>query len=260
MQDSPRTFRLDALILKHMDYGEADRIMVVFSKEQGKVRAIAKGVRKIHSRKAGHLEPFTHSRIFLARGRDMPIITQAQTIDQFNGLRNDLLKIGYASYVIELIDRFSSEDGENYSLFQLLLETIKRLEVYEDLFTPIRYFELHLLDMQGFKPELFICIKCKKTIQAENQFFSAGLGGVLCPRCGLTTSLAQPISLIALKYLRLFQRSTYAEVLRVKIDLKIREEMEVLMRHYITYLLERRLNSPDFIKIVEHLRTISRPI
>ena len=60
MPDSPRTFRLDALILKHMDYGEADRIVVVFSKERGKVRAIAKGVRKLHSRKAGHLEPFTN--------------------------------------------------------------------------------------------------------------------------------------------------------------------------------------------------------
>src|SRR5512137_1578276 len=107
MRDSPRTFRLDALILKHMDYGEADRIMVVYSKEQGKIRAIAKGVRKIHSRKAGHLEPFAHTRIFLARGRDMPVITQAQTIDAFNGLRNDLVKIGYASYLTELIDRFS---------------------------------------------------------------------------------------------------------------------------------------------------------
>jgi len=257
MQDSPRTFRLDALILKHMDYGEADRIMVVYSKEQGKVRAIAKGVRKLHSRKAGHLEPFTHSCMFLARGRDLPIITQAQTIDPFNGLRNDLVKIGYASYVIELVDRFSSEDGENYSLFHLLLETIKRIEDSEDLFIPIRYFELHLLELQGFKPELFTCIKCKKTIQAEDQYFSAELGGVLCPKCGLTTSLTQTVSLAALKYLRHFQRSTYTDILRVRIDLKVREEIETLMRHYITFLLERRLNSPDFIKIVEHLRTIS---
>ncbi len=257
MQDSTRTFRLDALILKHQDYGEADRIMVVFSKEQGKVRAIAKGVRKLNSRKAGHLEPFTHSHIFLARGRDMPIITQAQTIDPFNGLRCDLVKIGYTSYVIELIDRFSSEDGENYLLFQLLLETIGRIENFDDLFTPIRYFELQLLELQGFKPELFSCVKCKKTIQAEDQYFSAELGGVLCPGCGLTTSLVRLVSLPALKYLRHFQRSSYRDILRVRITDKVREEMEALMHHYIMFLLERRLNSPDFIKIVEHLRSIN---
>jgi DNA repair protein RecO (recombination protein O) len=258
MPDLSRTFRLDALILKHMDYGEADRILIVFSKEQGKVRAIAKGVRKLHSRKAGHLEPFTHSRIFLARGRDMPIITQAQTIDTFNGLRSDLVKIGYASYVIELLERFSSEDGENYSLFNLLIDTLMRLERSEDLFNPVLYYELHLLALQGFKPELFTCIKCKKTIQAEAQYFSAEMGGVLCPDCGLTGSLPQSVSLSALKYLRHFQRSSYPELVHVKIDQKIREEMELLIRHYITYLLERRLHSPDFIKVVEHLKSINR--
>jgi DNA repair protein RecO (recombination protein O) len=259
MQDLPRTFHLDALILKHMDYGEADRIMVVYSKEQGKVRALARGVRKMNSRKAGHLEPFTHTQIFMARGRDMPIITQAQTIDPFNGIRNNLIKIGYASYVIELTDRFSSEDGANFQLFQLLLGTIDRIDHSEDLFNPIRYFELQLLELQGFKPELFACVKCKKTIQAEDQYFSAELGGALCPNCGLTTALVYTVSMTTLKYLRHFQRSSYQTLLRVKPPGNVRKEMETLMHHYIMFLLERRLNSPDFIKVVEHLKAIKYP-
>lgn len=256
MQGTPRTFRLDTLILKHMDYGEADRILVVFSKEKGKVRAIAKGVRKMHSRKAGHLEPFSHTQLFLANGRDMPIVTQAQTIDAFSGLRNDLVKIGYASYIIELVDRFSSEDGENLSLYLLLLETLERLEVSQDLFCIIQYFELHFLDIQGFKPELIKCVKCKKSIKPEDQYFSAELGGVLCPACGLNVSQSHAVSLAALKFLRHFQRSKYSEVLHVNIEPKVRAEMVSLMGYYITYILERRLNSPDFIKIVEYQRSI----
>ena len=253
MPGSPRTFNLDALILKHMDYGEADRIVVAFSKERGKVRAIAKGVRKLHSRKAGHLEPFTHVRLFLAQGRDMPIITQAQTIEPFGVLRGELTKIGYASYAIELLERFSSEDGANQPLYQLSLDTLLRLEKTDDPFTAIQYYELHLLEMQGFKPELFSCVRCRKTIQAEDQYFSAELGGVLCPDCGLLIQKSLAVSLTALKYLRYFQRSEYQKVAQVIIEQGIREEMSRLMQRYITFLLERRLNSPDFINVVGHL-------
>jgi DNA repair protein RecO (recombination protein O) len=253
MPDEQRTFRLEALILKHMDYGEADRIVVAFSNERGKVRAIAKGVRKIHSRKAGHLEPFIYSHLFLAKGRDMPIITQAQTVEPFSGLRNDLVKIGYASYVIELLDRFSSEDGSNPALFRLSLETLHRLENLDDHFVVIQYYELHMLAMQGFKPELFNCVICRDTIIAEDQFFSAELGGVLCPKDGTLRQRAVSVSMEALKYLRHYQRSDFNEASRVKIEHKIREEMSSLTKNYITFLLERRLNSPDFISVIESL-------
>lgn len=253
MPDMPRTFRLDALVLTHMDFSEADRIVVAFSRERGKVRAIAKGVRKLHSRKAGHLEPFTHVRLFLAQGRNMPIITQAQTIEPFSALRGELVKIGYASYVIELLDRFSSEDGANPPLYQLSLETLQRLERTEDPFSAIQYFELHMLEMQGFKPELFNCVRCRATIQAEDQYFSAELGGVLCPDCGPLLLKSHPVSLAALKYLRHFQRSEFPAVIQVKIEQRVREEMGRLMQWYITFLLERRLNSPDFINVVGHL-------
>jgi DNA repair protein RecO (recombination protein O) len=258
MPGSPRTFHLDALVLKHMDYGEADRIVVVFSKERGKVRTIAKGVRKLHSRKAGHLEPFTNVHLFLAQGRDIPIITQAQTIEPFSTLRGELNKIGYASYTIELLDRFSSEDGANQPLYQLSLDTLQRLEKTHDPFTAIQYYELHLLEMQGFKPELFSCVRCRKTIQAEDQFFSAELGGVLCPDCGPLIQKSLAVSLITLKYLRHFQRSVYQKVAQVAIEPRVREDMSRLMQQYITFLLERRLNSPDFINVIEHLNLPSR--
>lgn len=94
------TFRSEAVVLRHNNWGEADRILVLFTREGGKLRAIAKGVRKIRSRKAGHLEPFTRVTLFFARGRDMPMITQAETVDAYQPLRENLVRTGYAAYVI----------------------------------------------------------------------------------------------------------------------------------------------------------------
>src|SRR5512143_4101073 len=100
------SFRAESIVLRHSDWGEADRLLVLYTREQGKVRAIAKGVRKITSRKAGHLEPFTHVKLQVSSGRDLMIVTQADTIEAFAPIREDLTLTGYAAYVIELLDRF----------------------------------------------------------------------------------------------------------------------------------------------------------
>ncbi|OGO39027.1 MAG: DNA repair protein RecO, partial [Chloroflexi bacterium RBG_16_56_8] len=86
-----RSFRVEAVVLRHNDYGEADRFLTLYTRQQGKLRALAKGARKVTSRKAGHLEPFTHVALQLAKGRDLPIITQAETIQSHLPLRNDLM-------------------------------------------------------------------------------------------------------------------------------------------------------------------------
>src|SRR5512135_3085459 len=122
------SFRVDAVILRHSDYGEADRLLTVYSAQLGKTRALVKGARKITSRKAGHLEPFTHVRLQLAKGRDLPLVTQADTVDAYLPLRENLVLTSQASYVIELLDRFTYEDGsENSAIFRLLTETLERL-------------------------------------------------------------------------------------------------------------------------------------
>ena len=84
------------------------------------MRVVAKGVRKPRSRKAGHLEPFTRVELLLAHGRDLPIVTQAEAKEAYHVLREDLVRMGYASYIIELLDRFTYEEGENFALYRLL--------------------------------------------------------------------------------------------------------------------------------------------
>lgn len=250
MPSTERSRRVEAVVLRHSDWGEADRILVFFTREMGKVRAIAKGVRKLRSRKAGHLEPFTRVTLQLAKGRDLWIVTQAETVNAHQPLREDLLLVGYAAYVVELIDRSGEEEGVNLALYRLLSNTLQRLAETDDPFQVVRYYELRLLDLLGFRPELSRCGQCSKDIRPEDQYFSAEVGGVLCPDCGQGQPGARPISVRTLKFLRHFQRSSYEEVMRVPLPAPVRPELEAVVQAYLMYHLERRLNSPDFLKLV----------
>lgn len=248
MPSRERSFRVEAVVLRHSDWGEADRILTLYTRERGKLTAIGKGVRKLRSRKAGHLEPFTRVALQMAQTRDMPIITQAETIQGYPALREDLLLFTYGSYVIELVDRFTFAGEENQTIYRLLAASLERLNqgLLPDLV--IRYYEIRLLDQLGFRPKLFQCARCESEIQPLDQFFSAQEGGVLCPRCGAGTQGARPISMKALKYLRHFQRSAFTEAARAQIAPGEYSEMESILQHYLTYLLERNLNTPVFLR------------
>jgi DNA repair protein RecO (recombination protein O) len=255
----PHTLRVEAVVLRHSDWGEADRLLTIFSREQGKLRCVVKGARKLLSRKAGHLEPFTRVALLLARGADLWIVTQAETVDAYLPLRESLERTATAAYVVELLDRFTYEEGENFHLYQLLVDTLRRVSSEEsDLFLSVRYYEVHLLDILGFKPELFHCVRCREEIKPQNQYFSFLLGGVLCPRDGPGAEDARPISMLALKYLRHLQRSTYAEAKKANPAPPIQSEMEAILGNYITFLLERTLNSPEFLHEIKRASNIKR--
>ncbi len=247
-----RSLRAEAVVLRHSDLGEADRLLSIYTREMGKVRAIAKGARKMRSRKAGHLQPFTRVSLQLARGRDLFIITQAETVQPYLHLRQDLLLVGYAAYVVELLDRFTYENDENRSIYRLLWNTLARLDSEPDPLLAVHYYEVRLLDLLGYRPELFKCVKCESQIKPEDQFFSAARGGVLCSSCGRVANNARRISVTALKYLRHFQRSSYTEASRARLSPAVNQEIDILMQHYLTFILERNLNSPAFI---QHLKS-----
>lgn len=248
MTSRERSRRVDALILRHQRWGEADRLLTIFTREYGKLRIVAKGARKTTSRKAGHLEPFMRSALQLAQGRDLWIVTQADTINAFLPIRDDLQLMGIASYVIELLDKFTYEDGTNPPLYRLAVETLERLCAGDPVFVVLRFYEMRLLDILGYRPQLFQCIGCQEEIKAEDQYFSALVGGVICPRCGHKFEDVRKISVAALKYLRHFQRSTYKEALAATPAESVMQEVERIMQWYLTYLLERAINSQVFLQ------------
>lgn len=250
MPSRERSFRVEAVVLRHNDWGEADRMLWLFTRELGKIRAIAKGVRKPRSRKAGHLEPFTRTNLLLARGRELYIVTQAETVNAYTPIKEDFTLWGYANHIVELLDRFTYEEGENRALYRLLTNTLGRISSPYDTTLVVRYYEVRLLDLMGFRPQLFTCAKCEAEIKPEDQFYSSKLGGVLCPSCGRETANARTVSIQALRYMRHFQRSSFADATRAQVPPGVNHEMEVLMEHYLTYLLERNLNTPSFLRRV----------
>lgn len=250
MSREARSQRVEAIVLKHSDFGEADRLLTLYSREQGKLRALAKGARKPGSRKGGHLEPFSRVRLLLGKGRELAVVSQAEAVETNSALTENLEALGYASYVVELLDRFSGEHDENAALYRLLRDTLQRLAAGDELQLAVRYYEVRLLDQVGFRPELLTCLICQKEIKPEDQYFSFDLGGVLSPDCGRGNREARPISLGALKMLRHLQRSSYEEARKAKPSASVQAELETLMNAYLTYLLERALNSPKFLRRV----------
>lgn len=254
-QARERLYRTEAVVLRRRDLGETDRILTLYTPHQGKMSAIAKGVRKPSSRKAGHLELFTHSQLLVARGRNLDIITQAEVIHDYRALREDLDRVTYAHYVVELLDRFTSEGQENQAAFSLLVETLGRLCEAQDLPLAVRHYELRLLVLEGYQPQFFRCLECGDLIQPVANYFDPEKGGLLCPRCGEgllgrpgTPSRIWPVALNTLKVLRYLQTHDYGESSRLRLKTHTHRDMEALMLHYITYILERNLKSVDFIR------------
>lgn len=249
MSKQERSFRTPALILKRRDFGEADRLLTVVTPMHGKIDVIAKGARKPISTKTGHVELFTKADMLVHRGRELDIAAQAVMVDGFQKLREDLQAGAYASYAAELLDRFTAEGiDETADLFDLLEVTFTRLCEEADPRLAIRFYELRLLDIVGFRPELQECVLTHEPIQAEDQYFSNSEGGVVSPQAAKHTTGLAPLSLGTLKLLRHLQRSSYAQVKALDVPANIHSEIERVMLGYITYLLERRLQSVDFIR------------
>jgi DNA repair protein RecO (recombination protein O) len=253
MSNRERSIRTEGIILRRRDYGETDRILVVFTRKLGRISCIAKGSRKPSSKISGHIEVFMRSSFLVSKGRNLHIITQAETLEDFEALRRDLSGIGLGSYIVELIDAFTYEEGSNVKLYDLILATLETLNKGADPAVVTHYYELHLLDLVGFRPELFNCVECGEKIIEQNQFLSGELGGVICPKCvsGIRSASARPISARTLKYLRHFQRSSLQSLLKLNITQDILDDLEKNIRYYLTHTLEGHLNSPDFINRIK---------
>jgi DNA repair protein RecO (recombination protein O) len=243
----PRVYKTEAIVLKRTNLGEADKILSLYTPNLGKIRAVAKGVRRSKSKLGGHVETLTRSSIMLAAGRNLDIITQSQTIDSFLPLRSDLWHTSCALYAAELVERFTEEHIENYPVYRLLLNTITNIIESDDINLTLRYFEIQLLGHMGYKPQLQTCVHCKKELEPVENYFSSSGGGTLCPNCRTAEPRVRLLSLNALKVMRLFQSNGYDKARKVKLSAGLSKELETTMREYIRYILEREVKSAEFL-------------
>lgn len=228
-------------------------MLTILTPTHGKVDAIAYGARKVNSRKAGHTELFTCVDLLLNLHKEPGAITQIELLEPYLPLRTDLTLGAYAAYAVELLDRFTEiGDSDNQSLFALLRATLNRLGTQPDPLLVLRYYDLHLLEHVGFRPELTYCVRSGELIQPENQYFSFGDGGVVSPNYGLDRHAR--VSLQALKLMRHLQRNPYSHISSLKVSEQSHLEVEALLLGYITNTLERELQSAAFVRKVRQMR------
>ncbi|MGB2582697.1 MAG: DNA repair protein RecO [Dehalococcoidia bacterium] len=247
----PRVYKTEAIVLKRTNLGEADNIVTLYTPNFGKIRAVAKGVRRPKSKLGGHLDLLTQSALLLAQGQNLDIITQAQSIESFLTLKSDIKRISCAFYIAELVDQFTAEHVENYPIYRLLHENLLWLCEARSCELVLRHFELQLLSHLGYQPELHQCLSCKSQLAPERNLFSASSGGVLCSACAGNEPTARSISVDALKVMRFLLSNDPTSANRLQMSRELSQEVEQLIREYVRYLLEREVKSLEFMN---HLR------
>ncbi|MGH2456751.1 MAG: DNA repair protein RecO [Candidatus Limnocylindria bacterium] len=248
-----RLYKTEGIVLRSMDLGEADRVLTVLTPRLGKLRVIAKGIRRTRSRLGGGLEPFSDVHLVLAVGRTFDVVTQAALEDPHLGLRNDLHSTAAAWYLVELADRFCEGAADAHGAFLVLAQGLSALdaapgEVSREVVA--RWFELALLDAMGFRPELVRCLECGAEIGPEGNAFSPVAGGVLGPECAAADLGARSIGPEALKVMRYLQRSPLVDVLRLRLAAQVHREVERVLHATVSAVLERELRSRDFLEEV----------
>ncbi len=246
-----RLYRCDGVVLRRLDYGETDRILTILTDRFGKFRVIAKGVRKPATRLAAHLELFAESRMVLSRGRDLDIVTGAETLELNVGLRDDLIALGVASHCVELVDRFLADRDENLVVYRALVQALHQLSTGVDARRVARAFEFLLLGEMGVRPELFTCVVCGNPVEAVPNRFSVRGGGVLCADHADSDLGAPLLSLAGQKVMRLLIRGGRAEFLQIPIPDAVNDELELVLGSFIKHQLERELHSLRVSRRVE---------
>jgi DNA repair protein RecO (recombination protein O) len=228
-------YRDEGIVLRTHKLGEADRIVVLLTRAHGKVRAVAKGVRKTRSRFGSRLEPPTHLHLMLYEGRELDIVTQADTLDHFRAIRDDLDRLTGAVSMLEAADQLSLEGEGNPQLHQMLLGALRALAAdHAPLVVPGFFFKV--LALEGFGPEVATCIECGTSDQLVA--FDIGQGGARCTahRQGVSVSPG------ALALLQAILGGRLGEAL-AEPPSPLTAEVEHLATRSMEHHLERRLRS-----------------
>jgi DNA repair protein RecO (recombination protein O) len=238
----PGLYKDEGVVLKTIKLGEADRIVTIFTRYNGKVRAVAKGVRKTKSRFGARLEPFTQVQLLIHRGRrELDTITGADILVPFKGVRTDFERVTAAAAVAELVEKIMPERERALSVYDLLLGALESVARGAENVVPA--FLVKLLSVAGFHPQLSVCAGCGDAGGLEG--FSPALGGVVCVTCWDEDEGAWRIGSDRVALLGTLLTSEFGCVS----DPAAAREVTDALRRYAEYHLERPLKSLQLLSI-----------
>jgi DNA repair protein RecO (recombination protein O) len=247
-----RLYVTDAIVLSRFDYGEADRILTLLTPELGKIKAIAKGIRRPKSRIGGSLEPLAELRLQLARGRTFDVVTQVTMLHSWLGLHDRLEVTATAWYCAELLERSLEERHAAEPLYLLLRRAYELLDAGMVPERVARWFEMRLCDELGVRPEVDRCVECDRLLEAGDEVrWVPRLGGVLCGRHAGPSMVTAGLSTDALKVLKAYQRMDVEGLAGLRLPRAVEAEVERVMGEFVRHVMERDTRSRRFLEEVK---------
>ncbi len=244
--------KTDAVVLKQHKFGEADAILTLFSRKAGKIQAVAKGSRRIRGKYSTGTQIFSYSEFILFKGRDLYQVSQVDIKYSFYKRLDDIIKLSYASYILELTESVITEGQTNNRLFNTL---VKWLYIYSTMNkgyeTFVKAYELKLLTYTGYKPEIDRCVNCGKSEKGLFKF-SSKEGGLICKDCLQKDIYAMQISKTTISVIKYLIQTDLKQISRLKIKPEILKELNKIIRHYIrTHIEKTQFYSLQFLEDIK---------
>ncbi|UCD71104.1 MAG: DNA repair protein RecO [Syntrophobacterales bacterium] len=240
-----------AIVIKTLDYGESDRIVTFYTSDFGKVKGFAKGAKKSKRRFSNALELFTLNRLIFFDKKESGLvrIEGCDIVNAFPAIREDVRKIAFGCYLVELVDEMTGEREANPDLFDLLKVFLSLLSDGDGEAQILRIFEIRLLSLLGYRPWLDRCLRCNETLEhSVKVHFSVKKGGLLCERCSRGYMDLIPVSLGTAKLLHVAIEMDLSKIHRLKFSKQALGEGEAILSKFIQYHTNRELKSKKFLK------------
>lgn len=235
-------YKYTGIILNKKDIGETDRIYNIYTLEQGKISAIARGVRKSKSKLAGHLENFYLIDLTVMKNRGMGNIASSIVENNFKNIRNDLDLLERVFKTAKVLNRLINDQERDEDIFFLFLDYLDSLnkignkldDVHKNLIT--QGFIFKFLDLSGYKIEINKCVRCEQKLLRDRNFFDYSQGGVVCEKCAVGTDNILPISNNSIKIIRIIFQNKIRNLSKLKIGRRESTELEHISKKFIKWI------------------------
>jgi len=246
--------KLEALVLRTYNLTESSKIVVLLTSAKGKVRAVARGVRRAKSKFGSALEPITlvEAEVYYKENRDLQNLAQAVTRESFPSIRSDLKRLGVASVMCELTEQFVQENEESSQSFVLLFASLKTLESMSKNYDSLLIaFYLKVLETSGLLPEMSRCIGCSGEL-THHAYLDAGAGGALCSRC--SAGMGEKLRTGSLTIMQRLHATDWPLLERTRVPSSSVQEIMHALEAYISHHTGRRLKSTKFLRSVSNMK------
>lgn len=247
-------FVTDAINLKSYNLSEADKIIVMYSKEKGLIRGVAKGVKKPKSKLGARMDLLVANKLMLYKGKNLDRICQAEALNTFHKTRQNMDKIFYSMYVTEVVNNFGVEDDpcskEVYEILYKALDKISNASDTVEILLSVIKFQMKMMQISGFGIELETCLCCGEQLKDENMYFSPQRGGVICAHCNETAQLHTVLHYKLRDFLNacLQYDFDYVSEYDKKANEKVCQVCFELLKEYINIHSSKKFNSTDILQ------------